>query len=293
MAHMGGLLLLIIFWALCSPASIHSEWQTQGLVEAQALGHAITASKKMEAIHKNPAIAAHHWVKTLQTTNVQLYEGMATLYSFRYHQPLTKTLALSVFTPIKVISGLEETIQNNENKGEIRQHFSDTETHLELTLAKQLSTLPLSLGISAAYQKHTLHTQRSEGYTLDLGGLYNHHDTTIGFSIKNILSNKEWDYGRKEKENMHINTGISKALSDRATLYTDIQFKDEKIKAFSGLEAAINQHLTMQFGVADIAGKRQLSSGVVLDIFKCRISISLSESTDLGASQKVGFQYEL
>lgn len=81
------------------------------------------------------------------------------------------------------------------------------------------------LGITAGYTSisNNLTNSQATGYNINAGYIGKYNDAyTFGFSIRNLISTKKWDTGRRESDVFAFRTGLKYNYNDRSIILADI-----------------------------------------------------------------------
>lgn len=275
-------------------SSLTASWQHHTLVEPFALGLSTSASTKFESSAINPAIVALQTEPQFASSTSQLHGDTATLYSLSASTPLPYNTVVALRTPIKMLAGLPETQANESNEGVQTGTFSDTESEIELTLAKQLLKQPLYLGVSVASLQHKIQSETATGYRLDAGMLYITPYANFAASIEQLAYKKLWSTGRNEAKPKQTHFGLMVPVQDSFKIYSDIMLqKKEPAQFHTGVESRVGQNLFLHAGVYDAFNIKRFSMGAALQLSDVKITYALSQHDTLGNTHKMGVQLAL
>jgi hypothetical protein len=285
---------LVACGVLLFSTSLSASWQDQAAVEPFALGLSTTASTKFESIGLNPAIAAVQKNVQIGTSTSQVYGDTASVVVFNAVSQLPYNTVLALRSPIKTISGLPETQASSSNEAEQTGTFSDTEAEVELTLARQITTRPLYLGVSLASLHHKIQSESATGYRLDAGLLYITPYANFAASIEQLAYKKLWSTGRNEAKPKQTHFGIMVPIKETFKLFSDVTLqKKERTQFHLGLESRIGQHLNIQMGLYDTFQQQRFSVGTALQLSDITLTYALSQHDTLGSTHKMGVQLAL
>lgn len=287
-------LCLVACGVLLLSSSVKASWQHHTLVEPFALGLATTASTKFDSISLNPAIAALQKTTHVGSSTSQIHGDSASIVSISAATPLPYNAVLAIRAPIKTHSNLPETEADSNNEATQTGTFSDTESEVEMTLAKQIVSQPLYLGISIASLQHKIQSETATGYRIGAGLLYLTPYANFAASIENLAYKKLWSTGRNESKPKQTHFGIKVPVKDTVNLFSDITVqRKERTKFHTGVESRIGQNLNLQCGVYDAVKLRRFSVGAALKLSDITLTYALSQHDTLGNTHKMGVQFEL
>lgn len=285
---------LVACGVLLFTSSVRASWHHQTLVEPFALGLSTTASTKFDSIALNPAIVALQTTTQIGSSTSQLYGDTASVISLSAVTPLPYNTVLAVRAPMKSYTGLPETESDSNNEAIQTGTFSDVETEVEITLAKQIVSKPLYLGVSVASLHHKIQSESATGYRVGAGLLYVTPYANFAASIEQLAYKKLWSTGRNEAKPKQTHFGVKIPIRDTFNLFSDITVqRKDRTQFHTGLESRIGQNLNVQLGLYDAFKLRRFSVGAALSLSDIKLTYALSQHEILGNTHKMGVQVEL
>lgn len=226
------LIIILIITVICS-ANVYSSLSITGQsmyygVRAAGLAGAFTAvNKDATGISYNPAAISgieRNYISAIYTRD---------LYSFDFINQNFLSFSFPIGDFYHSIAVFNTNLKYDFTEIFNFDSLDWRESNYSYTLAFDLGRKNY-LGITAGYTKisNNITKGNASGYNFNVGYIGNiSKDLTFGMSVNNLVSNKKWDSGLKEKEILGFRSGIKYSISNRADFLFDFDgSKDEFAK---------------------------------------------------------------
>jgi len=274
--------------ALCLGLSVQTfaQFDTIPITPYALGGSTIAASLGSESVLQNPA-------GLLAIEDYQLEISYADSFSavqsgwVSLGKRIFNNTAINLAIPMTMVQQ-DTTIENNIGQAEVIGGFQDMQAAAILTIASEVKP-GITLGVNGKYDMHSIDTEQSSGFSLDLGAQYHNELARLGLVVKNVGGKiKTWSTGRSESIPMTIGVGAQVFLPFGLTALGDIAFDEEKSVIGLGVLGKVSQYLTFSGGIADAGVSNNWRMGMALDLsgFVMRYAVSVHE--DLGVAHRFG-----
>eukprot|EP01046_Picozoa_sp_COSAG06_P051553 COSAG06_NODE_8437_length_2175_cov_1.302987_1_plen_221_part_10 len=169
----------------------------QSLVADFAKGHATTADLNgLEASYRNPTglLSINH--KKISIMSSSYFGNLYKSYEIAMGWRIKPNTVIAINLPARYI----DNINYQENETLHSKVFSDKKQQVQLSVAKELQSKPIALGLSLGYQNQEIHTHKAQAVFISTGMIWKQGPLQFGAAIQQLGGmTLHWDYGKKEK----------------------------------------------------------------------------------------------
>ena len=261
------------------------------IVEGFSKGYAITAeTSKLDTLYKNPAGLAGIDSVQIQTVSTGAYDSEMLTLGLNAAFSLSETISAGLSVPIKHISGIPQTIGNDQGEAEVIGSFSDTQTGLILGLGTQL--LPdINVGISGSYLIHRINDDQGQGFGVDVGVQWLNGPLTLAGSVQRVLGQRmAWTTGYNDTIPMAANVGLAYQFFQHQ-LMGDLTYSSSGLQDVNiGGIFHMLDYANMTYGVRDCLSTRRISLGLTMTMERLNVSYAVAKHPHLGLTHKIGIE---